>query len=91
MILKVYSVFDRAVGDYGRPFFEISRGSALRAFSDIAKDETSAIGKHPQDFTLFELGDYDTSNGTFSLLATPYSCGVAVEFLAPVVALSEVK
>lgn len=82
MIFKIYSVFDSAVGDYARPFYDVSRGSALRSFSDIAQDSTSAIGKHPQDFTLFELGEYDSSTAKFDIYSTPVSCGVAIEFIA---------
>lgn len=53
----------------------------IRAFSDAAADKSSAIGKHPQDFTLFELGEFDSTNATFGLHSSPISCGVAIEFL----------
>lgn len=81
-VLKVFSVFDSGVGAYMRPFYDVARGAALRSFCDIAQDTTSAIGKHPQDFTLFELGEYDDSNATFNLHKTPVSLGLAIEMLA---------
>lgn len=82
MILKVFSVFDGAVGAYMAPFFMHSRGQAIRSFSDTADDANSTIGKHPQDYTLFELGEFDDSCARFDMHATPHSLGVASELLA---------
>lgn len=81
MIVKVFTVFDAGIGSYMRPFFDVARGAALRSFADIVQDKNSAIGKHPQDFTLFEIGEYDDSCAKFNLYDTPVSLGVAIEFL----------
>lgn len=81
MILKAFCVFDSKVEAYMAPFFMNSRGQALRAFADTAADSSTQIGKHPADFTLFELGEYDDSNASFDLLSTPKSLGIAVELL----------
>ena len=59
MIMKVFSVYDSAVGAYMTPFFMQSSGAAIRAFTDIANDLQSAICKHPTDYSLFELGSWD--------------------------------
>lgn len=83
MIYKVFSVFDSKISAYMQPFFMRSRGEAIRAFSDILHDEKSAFAKYPEDYTLFELGEYDDSNACFHMTDTPYSIGVAVEFLKP--------
>lgn len=82
MILKIFCVYDSKVEAYMSPFFMQSRGQALRAFVDTAEGKETQIGKHPADFTLFELGEYDDSSARFSLHVTPVSLGVAVELLS---------
>ena len=76
MILKIFSVFDTAVGAYASPMFLHSRAQAVRAFTDAIADPSTNICKHPQDFTLFYLGEYDDQTGYFTSLDTPESCGL---------------
>jgi len=79
MILKVFAIYDSAVGAYMQPFFMQSKGAAIRAFKDHANDRESQTAKHPSDFTLFELGSYNDENGFFENLTTPLSLGTAFE------------
>jgi hypothetical protein len=83
MILKVYTVYDTKAEAYLQPFFSQSKGVAIRSFQEAVRDEKSNISKYPEDFTLFELGEYDDSTSKFNLHITPQSLGVAVEFLTP--------
>lgn len=81
MILKMFAVYDSKVGAYMAPFFMSSTGQALRAFIDTASDKETQVGKHPEDFTLFELGEYDDSCAVIHSLDTPKSIGVAIHLL----------
>ena len=81
MITKVFSVYDSKSEAFGRPMFAGTKGLALRSFTEISNDSGSEIGKYPADFTLFELGEYDDSNGSFNLHSTPISLGIAQEFV----------
>ena len=81
MILKVFSVYDSKVEAYMTPFFMHSKGQAIRSFMDTIADSNTQFAKHPEDFTLFLLGDYDDQTGKFVMSATPMSCGTAVELL----------
>ena len=65
MITKIFSVYDSKAEVFGKPFFSGTKGLALRSFTEISNDSASEIGKYPADFTLFELGEYDDSNGSF--------------------------
>lgn len=82
MIHKIFVVFDCKVEAYMTPFFMAARGQAIRAFVDSASDLSTQLGKHPCDFTLFELGEYDDSNASFTLHLSPISLGIASEFLS---------
>lgn len=66
MVIKVYSIRDTKAEYFGTPFFAQSRGVALRMFSDLVNDSRSAISKHPEDYALFEIGNYDDQVGVVS-------------------------
>lgn len=83
MKLKVFSVYDSKVESYFKPFYCQTKGEAIRSFTEISNDNTSQIGKYPEDFTLFEVGEFDDANCSFELLDTPSSIGKAIEFVKP--------
>lgn len=70
MKLRVYSVFDAKAAVFDRPFYEQSDGSAVRAFSDAVNDSRMTVNnvpnmffKHPEDYSLFCLGEFDSDTG----------------------------
>lgn len=69
MKIKMFSVFDSAIGAYMTPFFSQSQGAAIRSLGDAANDPSHPFHKHSLDFTLFELGEFDDNSGEF--VATP--------------------
>lgn len=81
MLLKVFSVFDNASEAYMQPFFMQTKGQAIRSFQDAVNSESHEFSKHAEDYTLFELGDYDDSNAQFNMYEAPRALGNAVEFL----------
>lgn len=64
--MKVFAVFDGAVSAFERPFFARSSAEAIRSFEDAVTDPNSPFSKHPVDFALFCLGDFDDVGGVFS-------------------------
>lgn len=65
-ILQCYSVFDKAVNAFMRPWYTVSRGEALRLFIDSVNDPASYSFKHPEDFILFQCGEFDDAKGIFT-------------------------
>lgn len=67
MILFVVSVKDRAANVFNRPFFVPHRNVAIRDFTDevnrVAAD--NQLNKHPDDFDLYLLGEFDDTVGEF--------------------------
>lgn len=64
---KIYVVKDLAVQAHGLPFFMRSKGEAIRSFQDEVNgrgQDNSAIAAHPEDYELYEIGEYDEENGT---------------------------
>lgn len=63
MKLQMYSVRDNAVGAYLAPFFMRSRGEALRSFVSACQNAEHEFSKHPDDYRLYFLGEYDDNTG----------------------------
>lgn len=66
MIHKIYAVFDSKAGTYTPPFFQHQEAMAIRTFGDCCNDTGHTFGKHPEDYTLFNLGIYDDTTGTIT-------------------------
>ena len=62
MIKKIYTVYDEKAEAYLQPFYFEKLGQAKRAVADLVNDPDHQFGKHPSDFTLFFIGDFDDSN-----------------------------
>lgn len=82
MIHKIFAVLDSKAETYTHPLIFKTKGEAIRSFSDEANNGNSQISRHPEDYTLFEVGSYDDSNATFDLLPTPTPVGKALEFVS---------
>lgn len=80
MILKIFTVYDQKVESYFPPFFERSKGAAIRAFEQSINDPSHTFAKYPQDYCLFELGEYDDQHATIDMHPAPVSLGLAIEF-----------
>jgi len=67
MRYKIFSVRDRAIDAFGQPFYAASVGGAIRGFSDEINraHENNQLHKHPDDFDLYQLGEFDDATGTF--------------------------
>lgn len=63
MILKMCCIHDRRADDYGAPMGFHTLGVAERSFRDTQADKNSPVGKHPEDFRLYYIGEFDTSKG----------------------------
>ena len=64
-MINVYSIRDSKSGLFAQPFFMTTHAYAIRAFGDLANDPTTLIGKHPEDFSLYCLCQFDDVNGEF--------------------------
>lgn len=67
MRYKIVSVRDRAIDTFGQPVFVASLGGAIRSFGDEIKrvDPNNNMNKHPEDYDLFHIGEYDDETAEF--------------------------
>ncbi len=58
---KIFSIFDSVAQCYLPPFCLHEKAMAVRTFGDCVNSSDHQFGKHPGDYTLFELGSFDDS------------------------------
>jgi len=73
MTLKVCAVYDSKAEAYSRPFFAATTGVAIRQFSAAVEDQQHEFNRFAEDYTLFELAEFDEQAGVFLNLETPKS------------------
>lgn len=64
MKVNCYSVFDAKLAEYHMCIFDIKDEGAIRQFSDVIGDPNHRWSKHPEDYSLWSVGTYDTEKGT---------------------------
>lgn len=59
----MFSIKDTATGTYSQPFVAQTNNLAMRQFGDLATDKTTNINKHPSDFCLVRVGEWNEDEG----------------------------
>lgn len=90
MITKAFAVYDSKAVVYGTPFFMGAVGLAVRAFTDLVNDPKSSVSRYPEDFSLFELADFDDTKGVF-IPKIPVNLGLASGYVKSVKSVTEVR
>lgn len=83
MIHQIFTFHDSKAQAYLPPFFLHQDGMALRTFSDLVAEKEHPFARHPEDYTLFKIGEFDDSTGKITVI-TPISLANGVELLKPV-------
>jgi len=82
--MKIFSVYDSKAEYYAQPQFSENKATALRAFHALCNDMETQISKHPGDYTLFQIGDFDERTGTIKGDEAKTNLGTALEMQTPI-------
>lgn len=67
MKFKVFSIFDSAAAAFLPPWCLPTEGMALRQLKDLPDSQPAhQFVKHAEQFTLFQVAEFDDSTGVFS-------------------------
>jgi len=91
VLQKIYAVWDSAAALYMQPFFTSNQGIALRAFTDACNSSDHPLGQHPEDYTLFYLGEFDDCLGNFTQEKTAQKVATGLSVLKPRMSAEEQK
>lgn len=78
MILKIFAVFDSKAASYLLPFYASNLPVGQRHFARGVADRSMDIGQFPEDFSLWELGTFDTNTAVIVPLPQPINHGLGI-------------
>lgn len=81
MVKQLFSIHDVKAKYFFAPVSLNSEGEARRLLSDAVSDTQTVINRHPEDFRLYRLGEFDDNSGVLSPLAQPEFVCDAVEYI----------
>lgn len=61
--MKLISVYDIKSELWSMPMTAETNKAALRAFGNTVEQEGNEINQHPEDYELWEIGEYDNHTG----------------------------
>ena len=62
---KIFTIYDSKAKAYITPFFLHQEGMAIRIFTDCVNDPKHQFGKHPEDYILFHIGEWEDEKAKF--------------------------
>lgn len=80
MKLKVFSIRDSKIEAFMQPFFAQTTAAGIRIWADSVNGDTG-FAKHPLDYCLFELGEFDQEKGSLTAHTQPVNLGFADDHL----------
>lgn len=69
--MKLFAIRDIKAEGFNIPFCQPTFGLAERMFKDAVKDQENQLSKHPEDFALYHVGEFDNKTGTITALDVP--------------------
>lgn len=84
MVHKVFSIRDAKAEFFNSPFLQKTEGEAERTFTSLVNDNQSTLSKHPEDYDLYFVGEYDDNTGKYDLQEAPVHRIKAVNCIAKI-------
>lgn len=66
MKVNCYAVYDAKISDFHLAIFDIKHEGAIRQFSDAVNDKQTKWSRHPEDYSLWYIGEFDTTKGALT-------------------------
>lgn len=80
-VLKICTFRDSKAAAFGPLMCFNTLGLAARAFEQAVQDPQTLISRHPSDFSMWELGEFDNVEGTFKIHNVPINLGGADQYV----------
>lgn len=80
MMTKVFSIYDSKGQIFGNPFNMPTTGMAVRAFNDLVNDKNTTVNRHPSDFVLYQIAEFDDQTGEYKNVNPHSMLGTASDY-----------
>lgn len=78
--MKILSIYDVKAEAFNPPFHALTKGEAIRNFQSACTDPKTTLHQYPEDFTLYELAEFDQNTGSIEKHIQPIELAKATEF-----------
>lgn len=75
--LLIFASYDMKAKMWSKPMTAGSTGLMTRSWQDIANDKNHPVGQHPEDYCLYQIGEYNDNTGELIPLKAHVSLGQA--------------
>ena len=76
-----FTIYDNAANAYLPPFCLHNEQMAMRVFGDCIQSADHQFSKHPSDYTLFKIGEFDDISGQLTPEKAPQSLCNGIQFV----------
>lgn len=66
MLIRYFSIYDRKATIFMPPFHALTDAAAVRSVQDAMSDPQTSLHRHPDDFVLFAVGEFDDASGVYT-------------------------
>lgn len=94
MIYRVFAIFDGKAEYYMTPFMVPTVAHAVRGIMDECARPDSIIARHPSDFALYQVAEWDDQTGRYTSLPQYAHIGPILSFMPkrqPELSFSEIS
>lgn len=68
---KMFAPFDSKLQVWMNPMFFLHSGQAERTWVDLCNQPESILAKHPDDFAIYQVGEFDDATGEIISIHPP--------------------
>lgn len=79
---QAFSIYDMKTQSFDTPFFDVNIMKAQQAVAAVCLDPNSMLARYPEDFALYEIGEFDTGKGCMIPAAMPINLGTLGSIVA---------
>lgn len=76
---KIFTIYDQKAKAYLQPFYSNNNATAVRIISDLTNDPDHTFSKHPEDYTLQEIGSFDEETAEIIALDKPLTIATLIQ------------
>ncbi len=80
-MIELYTLKDKASNTTNHPMAFTSKRDALDGLKQVATDENTALAKHPDDFELYKIANYNPRSMSMELVEPPELIATVTEIL----------
>lgn len=81
MKTQIFTVYDIKAEVYLVPWYSTNDKQAMRIFGDAVNNAETMFNKHPFDYALMHIGEFDDETGKIDMFENNKHLGIANEYL----------